>query len=84
MINSNLRSSHFYVLISVHMRDLEVDIESETSGHFKRLLISLLHANRDESAEFDPNEVKQDAERILNAGENKFGTNESVGGDFFT
>ncbi|XP_064644568.1 uncharacterized protein LOC135498269 isoform X3 [Lineus longissimus] len=61
----------------VYNRDLEADIESETSGHYKRLMISLLQASRDENPEFDRNKAKKDAEDLFQAGEKKWGTDES-------
>ena len=64
-------------LISVYNKELEEDIAGDTSGHFKRLLIGLLQANRDESKEFDRNKAKQDAQAMHEAGEKKWGTDES-------
>ncbi|KAK3604065.1 hypothetical protein CHS0354_004728 [Potamilus streckersoni] len=61
----------------VYGKDLEADVAGDTSGHFKRLLVSLLQANRGESKEFDRNKAKQDAKALLEAGENKWGTDES-------
>ncbi|KAL5010563.1 hypothetical protein ScPMuIL_012868 [Solemya velum] len=58
-------------------KELEKDIVGDTSGHFKRLMIGLLQANRDESKEFDRSKAKQDAEALLQAGEKKWGTDES-------
>lgn len=38
-------------------KDLEKDIIGDTSGHFQRMLVALLMANRDESKEFDQTKV---------------------------
>ena len=65
------------VTISVYGRELEEDITGDTSGHFKRVLVSQLSGNRSESAEFDMTEAKQDAQELDNAGEGKWGTDES-------
>jgi predicted restriction endonuclease len=64
-------------LLSVYGKQLEEDVAGDTSGHFKRLLIALLQANRDESKEFDRNKAKQDAQAMHEAGEKKWGTDES-------
>nr|VZI46056.1 unnamed protein product [Spirometra erinaceieuropaei] len=58
-------------------RSLEEHVMKDTSGHFKRLLVSLLQANRDESRTFDRNKARKDAEDLLAAGEKKTGTDES-------
>ncbi|XP_033733244.1 annexin A6-like [Pecten maximus] len=58
-------------------KELETDVAGDTSGNFKRLLISCLQANRDESKEFDRNKAKQDAQALHEAGEKKWGTDES-------
>lgn len=64
-------------VILVYGKELEEDVAGDTSGHFKRLLIGLLQADRDESKEFDRNKAKQDAQAIFEAGEKKLGTDES-------
>src|SRR4051794_2919257 len=44
-------------------RDLEHDLVGETSGHFKRLLISMCAGGRDESYNVDP--LKANQARLL-------------------
>ncbi|VDN12353.1 unnamed protein product, partial [Dibothriocephalus latus] len=61
----------------LYNRSLEDHVAKDTSGHFKRLLVSLLQANRDESKTFDRNLARKDAEDLLAAGEKKLGTDES-------
>ena len=58
-------------------RDLEKDLVSETSGDFKRLIVSLLQGNRDE-CEVDPQKAADDARKLYDAGEKKLGTDESI------
>ncbi|KAL3985578.1 Annexin B9 [Acanthocheilonema viteae] len=56
---------------------LEKDLIGETSGHFKRLLVSLCNGGRDESMQTDALRANQDAKKLYNAGERRLGTDES-------
>ncbi|XP_073690752.1 annexin A11a [Garra rufa] len=58
-------------------KTLEESISGDTSGHFRRLLVSLAQGNRDESENVDISVAKQDAQALYQAGENKLGTDES-------
>jgi len=57
--------------------DLERELIGETSGHFKRLLISMCAGGRDESGHVDPLKANQDARALYKAGEGRLGTDES-------
>lgn len=58
-------------------RDLEKDIISETSGHFKKLLVSMSAAGRQEHQPLDHNKARADAQALYNAGERRWGTDEN-------
>ncbi|XP_047459480.1 annexin A11a isoform X2 [Mugil cephalus] len=60
-----------------YKKTLESAISGDTSGHFRRLLISLAQGNRDERETVDISLAKQDAQALYAAGENKLGTDES-------
>lgn len=58
-------------------RNLESDVSGDTSGDFKHLCIALLQASRDESTHVDLQLAHKDAEALYQAGEKKWGTDES-------
>ena len=59
-------------------KPLEKWISSETSGHFKKLLISLLQASRSMNTAPDPIVCQNEAQALYAAGEGRWGTDEST------
>jgi len=59
-------------------RDLVEDIQGEATGAFEELLVALLQGGREEEKEACHSRAMEEAQEILDAGENRFGTDESV------
>jgi hypothetical protein len=62
----------------IYGEDLDERIKGETSGHYENLLISMLQGKRDESTNINTSQIQQDVVDLYNAGENKWGTDESI------
>jgi hypothetical protein len=58
-------------------RDLEHDLVSETSGHFKRLLVSCVQGARSEAPGIDAQLAEDEARELYEAGPGRWGTDES-------
>lgn len=59
-------------------RDLVEDITCDTIGAFEELLVALLQGGREEEKEVCHCTAKEEAQEMLDAGENRWGTDESV------
>ena len=68
---------HKLTCVKVYKKKLEDDVISDTSGAYKKLLVSLLTASRPEINEVDMNLVRKDVEELVQAGIKKLGTDES-------
>ncbi|XP_064624470.1 annexin A5-like [Lineus longissimus] len=58
--------------------DLAADIDSDTSGHFQRILLTQLVGNRDDCTQHYHKKSKEDAQKLYDVGEGRFGTEEDV------
>ncbi|XP_060098915.1 annexin A13 [Heteronotia binoei] len=59
-------------------RNLESDVQSETSGSLRKILLSVLKANREEGLEINDSLAQKDAKDLYEAGEGRWGTDESA------
>ncbi|XP_022089502.1 annexin A13-like [Acanthaster planci] len=59
-------------------RNLGEDLYHETSGDFKNLMLSIYACQRDESDEVDEDKAKEEAQELYDAGEDRWGTDEST------
>jgi len=76
-INLDLNFYLFLFFSLVYSKPLEKDVKSDTSGDFRRLLVSLMQGKRPETTEVNVEQAKQDAQSLLDAGAAKFGTDEA-------
>ncbi len=61
----------------LYKKKMEDDVQSDTSGHFRKILTSLMTAGRSESNEVDLVLVRKDVDELIKAGVKKWGTDES-------
>ncbi|XP_067887095.1 annexin A13-like [Heterodontus francisci] len=56
--------------------DLAIDVQGDTSGTLRKLLLLLLEADRDEGVDVNESMAEKDAKELYEAGENRWGTDE--------
>ncbi|XP_060635335.2 annexin A3 [Anolis sagrei] len=61
---------------TVYKKSLGDDISSDTTGDFRKALLTLADSRRDESQRVDEQVAKKDAQILYNAGEKRWGTDE--------
>uniref|UniRef100_A0A3Q4BI02 Annexin n=1 Tax=Mola mola TaxID=94237 RepID=A0A3Q4BI02_MOLML len=65
------------VYLQETQKKLVFDLSKEVSGDFAKALLLLAEAKRDQSSAVDGEKAKEDAKALYNAGEKKWGTDES-------
>ena len=57
----------YFIYFSVYDADLEEDLKSDTSGYFRRLMVSLVTAGRQEEdySEVDYDKAREDAQKFF-------------------
>lgn len=74
--NRDIRAiNHMYA--QLFGKSLEDALREDTSGCFKRIMVSLSTGNRNESTTVDPNQARIDAQSLRDAGVGRIGTDES-------
>jgi hypothetical protein len=61
----------------VFKKKVEDDVKSDTSGHYRKLLVILLNGTRVETSEVIVENVQRDVDDLIAAGVKKWGTDES-------
>ncbi|KAL1423639.1 hypothetical protein MTO96_021014 [Rhipicephalus appendiculatus] len=62
----------------IFKKDLEKDVIGDTSGDFRRLLVSMCNAQREENIPLDPARARNDASELHQAGVLRWGTDVSA------
>jgi annexin A7/11 len=75
LTNDEIRNT-MSAYLRLFKKSLEDDLKGDTSGYFKRLMVALCAANRDESVTIDTVKSNKDAAKLKAAGVDRFGTNE--------
>ena len=62
---------------------MEADISGDTSGDYRKLLLSLVAANRPETKDVNMSIVSKDVDDLVDAGIKKLGTDEAKFNEIF-